>query len=88
VELSPEDADADLSIRYLCRTPSPVSGIDMVDNSRDLARRVLKQIEKRNAQRMAIKTSLMFASSEGKSSAQGSSTSNSNVLLITNIKIL
>jgi hypothetical protein len=29
-EPSSEGADADRSIAYLCRTPSPVSGIDMV----------------------------------------------------------
>ncbi|KAM0852978.1 hypothetical protein ACQ4PT_051394 [Festuca glaucescens] len=69
VELSPEVEDSDMSIRYLCRTPTPVSGIDIVDDSRDLARRTLKRIEKRDAQRMATKASMVFASTEGMTSS-------------------
>ncbi|KAM0828223.1 hypothetical protein ACQ4PT_067689 [Festuca glaucescens] len=65
VELSPEVTDSDGSIRYLCRTPSPVSVIDIVDESRDLARRTIKRIKKHNAQRLSTKASMMFASVEG-----------------------
>jgi hypothetical protein len=44
-----------------------VDGIDMVDESQDLARRAIKRLRKRDAQRMATKTTMMFASLEGMS---------------------
>ncbi|KAK1601452.1 hypothetical protein QYE76_018638 [Lolium multiflorum] len=69
LELSPGAADSDRSLMYLCRTPSPVSDIDIVDDSRELARRTTKRITKRNAQRMATKASMVFASPEGKASS-------------------
>jgi hypothetical protein len=57
----------DKPIAYLCRTPSPVDGIVMADESQDLARRAIKRLRKRDAQRMATKTTMMFASLEGMS---------------------
>jgi hypothetical protein len=43
-ELSEGAEDLDMPLRYLCRTPSPVSGRDIVDDSKELARRTLKRI--------------------------------------------
>jgi hypothetical protein len=68
-EFSPDTANADGSIRYLCRTPSPVCGIDLADDSHELARRTRRRIEKRNKQRMTNKVAMEFASMEGKSAS-------------------
>ncbi|KAK1611062.1 hypothetical protein QYE76_034735 [Lolium multiflorum] len=65
VELSPGVADSNGSLRYLCCTPTPANSIDIVDDSRDLARRARKRLEKRDAQRQATKASLLFESMEG-----------------------
>ncbi|KAM0873685.1 hypothetical protein ACQ4PT_037891 [Festuca glaucescens] len=67
-ESAPGADGLDLSIRYLCRTPSPASGIDIVDDASDLARRALKRIEKRNAQRMATKAAMALEVTEGTNS--------------------
>jgi hypothetical protein len=41
-ELSQGAEDFDMPLRYLCRTPSPVSGRDIVDDSKELAQQTLK----------------------------------------------
>ncbi|KAM0863643.1 hypothetical protein ACQ4PT_044458 [Festuca glaucescens] len=68
-EVSCGAEDFDMSFKYFCRTPSPVSGRDIVDDSRELARRTLKRIEKRDAQRMRTMAAMAFATTEGKSSS-------------------
>ncbi|KAM0894841.1 hypothetical protein ACQ4PT_024277 [Festuca glaucescens] len=67
-EASPGVEDYDLSFRYLCRTPSPVSGRDIVDDSQELAQRTLKRIKKREEQRVATKAAMALELSEGTSS--------------------
>jgi hypothetical protein len=68
-ELSPAAEDSDKSFAYLCRTPSPVNGIDIVVDSKDVERRTNKRIAKRNAQRMATRASMVFASDIGMTSS-------------------
>jgi hypothetical protein len=65
-ELSSDAEDIDVPIRYLCHTPSPMGGIDIDEDSRELARRTLKRIRKRDAQQAATKASIELAFSEGK----------------------
>jgi hypothetical protein len=67
-EVSPGVEDYEMSVRYLCRTPSPVSGRDIVDDSQELARRTLNMIKKREEQRVATKAAMALELSEGTSS--------------------
>jgi hypothetical protein len=38
----------DVSVRYLCLTPSPVRDVDLVEGSAELTRRHLKRIRRRD----------------------------------------
>jgi hypothetical protein len=66
-EESPGIEDYDISVRYLCRTPSPVSGRDIADDSQELARRTLKRLKKRGEQRASTKAAMVLKLSEGTS---------------------
>ncbi|KAM0836214.1 hypothetical protein ACQ4PT_062457 [Festuca glaucescens] len=70
-ELSSVVEDCDMPIRYLCRTPSPASGRDIDEDSRELARRTLKRIKRQDAQREATKAAMALEFSEGESSSAG-----------------
>ncbi|KAM0930524.1 hypothetical protein ACQ4PT_000898 [Festuca glaucescens] len=52
------------SIRYLCRTPSSVSGRDILEDTSELARRTLKRIKQQNNQRMAAMAAMELTSPE------------------------
>ncbi|KAM0870258.1 hypothetical protein ACQ4PT_040132 [Festuca glaucescens] len=60
--------ESEKSIRYLCRTPSPVSGRDILEDMSELARRALKRIRRQNDQRLAAKAAMVLTSPEGMSS--------------------
>jgi hypothetical protein len=60
--------DIDKTLRYLCRTPSPVSGRDIVEDSSELPWRTLKRIKRRDDQRMATKAAMALTSHEGTNS--------------------
>ncbi|KAM0908073.1 hypothetical protein ACQ4PT_015705 [Festuca glaucescens] len=62
------DEDTDYSLRYMCRSPAPVTDRDIVEDSSELARRTLKRIRRRDAQRMAAKAAMAFASPQGMNS--------------------
>ncbi|KAM0849021.1 hypothetical protein ACQ4PT_053994 [Festuca glaucescens] len=64
-EVSSAPEVTDKTIRYLCRSPSPVSGRDIVDDSTALARRLLKRIKRRDEQRLATKAAMALISQEG-----------------------
>jgi hypothetical protein len=64
-EVSPDTEDFDIAIRYLCRSPSPVSGRDIADDSQELAWRTLRRMKKREEQRAATKAAMMLDFSEG-----------------------
>ncbi|KAM0906584.1 hypothetical protein ACQ4PT_016712 [Festuca glaucescens] len=64
-ECSLDVEDFDFSLRYLCRTPPAASDRDIVEDSRELARRTLKRIKKKDAQRMANKAAMALGSPEG-----------------------
>jgi hypothetical protein len=57
--------DSARSVRYLCRTPSPVSDADLVEGSADLTRRHLKRIKRRDGQQMAARAAMLFSTMEG-----------------------
>nr|XP_051216666.1 uncharacterized protein LOC127334288 [Lolium perenne] len=70
-ELPPTSCCSDRSLRYLCRSPSPVSTRDISEEPLELARRAQRRIERQRLQRQAA---LAFSSStsvspEGKSYA-------------------
>ncbi|KAM0842689.1 hypothetical protein ACQ4PT_058202 [Festuca glaucescens] len=83
VEENEEDADeevgqqdgvssagiGDKSVKYLCRTPSPVSDADLVEGSSELSRRQRKRIVRRDGHRMAAAASLFFSIPEGMNSS-------------------
>ncbi|KAM0824032.1 hypothetical protein ACQ4PT_070474 [Festuca glaucescens] len=56
----------DKVIRYLCSTPTQVSGRDIDDSSTELARRSLKRTNRRDQQRAATKAAMALSSPEGK----------------------
>ncbi|KAM0909914.1 hypothetical protein ACQ4PT_014507 [Festuca glaucescens] len=62
--LSPGSEDFDTPVKYLCHTPSPVHDRDIAEDSKELVRRALKRIKRRDAQRMATKAAMAFASLE------------------------
>ncbi|KAM0924796.1 hypothetical protein ACQ4PT_004716 [Festuca glaucescens] len=64
-EVSPL-ADMDKVSRYLCSTPTQVSGRDIDDSSTELARRSLKRTNRRDQQRAATKAAMALSSPEGK----------------------
>jgi hypothetical protein len=68
-EFSSVSEDIDMPLRYLCRTSSPVSGRDIAEDSKELARRTLKRIKRRGAQRMATKAAMVLVSPEGTNSS-------------------
>ncbi|KAM0842884.1 hypothetical protein ACQ4PT_058062 [Festuca glaucescens] len=58
-------AGGSVSMKYLCQTPTLVSGIDISEQPSELARRKLKRINRQRNQRMAAMAAMELASSEG-----------------------
>jgi hypothetical protein len=65
-DLTPTPVCSDRSLRYLCRSPSPVSTRDISEEPLQLARRAQRRIERQHLQRQAalLFTSPMSSSSE------------------------
>ncbi|KAM0849117.1 hypothetical protein ACQ4PT_053932 [Festuca glaucescens] len=58
-------AGGSVSMKYLCQTPTSVSGRDISELPSELARRKLKRINRQRNQRMAAMAAMELASSEG-----------------------
>jgi hypothetical protein len=63
------EEDSSISVRCFCRSPSPVTDADLLEESAELTRRHLKRIKRRNDQRMATRAAMMFSTTEGMNSS-------------------
>jgi hypothetical protein len=64
-EVTSDTEDTDMTLRYLCRSPSPVSGRDIVEGSTVLAQRLLKRIKRQDEQHRATKAAMVITAQEG-----------------------
>jgi hypothetical protein len=58
--------DSSKSVKYFCRTPSPVSDTDLVEDTAELTQRHLKRIKRRDGQRLAARAAMLLSMSEVK----------------------